>query len=325
MISVILNVYNGEKYIKRCVDSVLSQTYTDYELLIVDDGSSDSTAFIIDEYAAKNKKVKAFHTENKGLSGSRRYGLEKVSGEYLIFIDCDDWVENNWLRKLNDAIVNSHSDIAICEYYEEHTKGQVYVEIENRENIDDYARDLIYGRTWNVVWNKLIKTSIIRKYKINFFEVLRYWEDVPFSISYSLYCKKIAYVHQPLYHYDKTNESSLTATEGDNIKFNLCRVKSVKMIEKHLVLSGKDKKFENDLIWLKLWIKDAFIRYDKGYERIKLWRESFPEVNKAWREYTHGKFSIIFWALEHNWGSLVVLNGLYWNFRHNVRKILIRK
>ena len=104
---------------------------------------------------------------------------------------------------------------------------------------------------------------------LNFFEVLRYWEDVPFSISYSLYCNKIAYVHEPLYHYDKTNETSLTATEGDNIDFNICRVKSVGMIDYHLSLSGKKNIFEKDLIWLKHWIKDAFVRYEKNKERIE--------------------------------------------------------
>ena len=119
MISVILNVYNGEKYISRCIESVLAQNYNDIELIIVDDGSKDNTAFLADQYALKDDRIKVYHTENKGLSGSRRYGLEKVTGEYLIFIACDDWVESNWLSRLYDAIVVSHSDLAICEYYEE--------------------------------------------------------------------------------------------------------------------------------------------------------------------------------------------------------------
>lgn len=83
MISIILNVYNGEKYIKRCVESVLAQTYQNFELLIIDDGSTDSTAKIIDSYPP-TVNVKVFHTENKGLSGSRRYGLSKVSGEFIL-------------------------------------------------------------------------------------------------------------------------------------------------------------------------------------------------------------------------------------------------
>lgn len=322
MISIILNVYNGEKYISRCVDSVLSQDYDNIELIIVDDGSKDNTAFLADQYALKDDRINVYHTENKGSSGSRRYGLEKVTGEYLIFIDCDDWVESNWLSRLYDAIVVSHSDLAICEYYEEYANGQKRVQIVGHDKVEEYTRDLMYGRTWNVVWNKLIKTSIVREHGLNFFEVLRYWEDVPFSISYSLYCNKIAYVHEPLYHYDKTNESSLTATEGDNIDFNICRVKSVGMIDYHLSLSGKNIIFEKDLIWLKHWIKDAFVRYKKNKERIELWRSSFPEVNSKWRIYTKGKFSFVFWALEHNFKYLVLLNGYYWSIRHKIRKVI---
>lgn len=322
MISVILNVYNGEKYISRCVDSVLAQDYDDIELIIVDDGSKDNTAFLADQYVSKDDRVKVYHTENKGLSGSRRFGLSKVKGDYLIFIDCDDWVESDWLCKLHDAMITSHSDLAICEYYEEYAKNQKHIRIAEHELVEDYTRDLIYGRTWNVVWNKLIKTNIVREHDLNFFEVLRYWEDVPFSISYSLYCNKIAYVNEPLYHYDKTNESSLTATEGDNIEYNICRVRSVDMIEYHMALSGRNATFENDLIWLKHWIKEAFVRYRKNYERIKLWRSSFPEVNSKWRFYTKGKFSYVFWALEHNYICLVLLNGYYWKLRHGIRKIV---
>lgn len=85
MISVILNVYNGEKYISRCIESVLAQNYNDIELIIVDDGSKDNTAFLADQYALKDDRIKVYHTENKGLSGSRRYGLEKVTGKFNIY------------------------------------------------------------------------------------------------------------------------------------------------------------------------------------------------------------------------------------------------
>lgn len=321
MISIILNVYNGEKYIKRCVESVLSQTYQNFELLIIDDGSTDSTAKIIDSYPSSFVNVKVFHTENKGLSGSRRYGLSKVSGEFLIFIDCDDWVEPNWLESLISNLQKQNADLAICNYFEDYSGHSSHIEVCKREQISDYVSDLMHGRTWCVVWNKLVKTEIIRKNGIDFFEHLRYWEDVPFSVSYALYCNRIAFVQQPLYHYVKTNEESLTATDKHQISFNECRVKAVRMIEKHLKLSGKSQIYESDLLWLKFWIKNEFILHTVSKERVELWRISFPEMNKVWRKFT-GKFILKYWALEHGINWYVLLNGKYWQFRHQIKAIL---
>lgn len=321
MISIILNVYNGEKYIKRCIDSILFQTYHNFELLIVDDGSTDATAKIIDNYPPTSGKVKVFHTENKGLSGSRRFGLSKAIGEYLIFIDCDDWVEPDWLECLITAIQEQNADLAICDYFEDYSGHSKYIEVCTREFVQDYVGDLMHGRTWCVVWNKLIKTDIVRRYNIEFLENLRYWEDVPFSVSYALYCNRIAYVHNPLYHYIKTNSESLTATDNHQIAFNKCRVKAVEMIEKHLRLSGKTVMYENDLLWLKFWIKNEFIFHSVSRERIELWRFSFPEINKSWRKFT-GRFVMKYWALEHRLDLYVLLNGKYWGLRHKIKTIL---
>lgn len=325
MITVILNVYNGEKYLPRCVDSVLEQSFQDFELILVDDGSKDKTPLLADEYTLKDARVKVYHTENKGLSGSRRFGLSKAIGDYCIFIDCDDWVEKDWLRCLYEAVEKNQADIAICEYNEVYSKTNRHIQVINRESVADYIKDLIHGRTWCVVWNKLIKTSIIKDNEINFIEKLRYWEDVPFSVSYALYCHRIAFVNRVLYNYNKTNEESLTATEWggkmDNTAFNHCRVKAVTMIEHHMNRAKCLSMYENDLVWLKLWIKDSFIRYDKSVERVKMWRNSFPEVNSKWRIYTNGRFSILYWALQHNIYSLIAINNWYWKVRHFVKSI----
>lgn len=321
MISVILNVYNGEQYIKRCIDSILGQTYKDYELLVIDDGSTDSTARILDEYAVIYEKLKVYHTENKGVGGSRLYGLSKVKGEYMISIDSDDWVESTWLEQLHAAIVNQNADMAICDYYEEHEGRKKMVEIAEHEKVSDFTKDMIHGRTWAVLWNKLIKTSLVKDKEIKFLEQLRYWEDIPFVVSYSLYCQKIAYVHIPLYHYVKTNNESLTAIEKNQIPFNQCRVKAVEMIEEHLRKSGMQNVFVNDMLWIKYWIKDQFILHVVTKERMKLWHTSFPEVNKDWRLLI-GKFSLKYWALEHGFDWYVLMNGKYWQLRHKIKAFL---
>lgn len=199
MITVILNVYNGEKYLSRCIDSVLAQSFQDFELILVDDGSKDRTPLLADNYASKDGRIRVFHTENKGLSGSRRFGLSKAMGDYCIFIDCDDWVEKDWLKILYEAITINQADIAICDYTEIHATSKNHIHVANRECVSDYVKDLIHGRTWCVVWNKLIKTSLIRENEINFIEHLRYWEDVPFSIAYALYSQRVAFVPPPCF------------------------------------------------------------------------------------------------------------------------------
>ena len=100
IISVIVPVYNAEKYLKRCVDSILSQSFSDFELLLIDDGSSDLSGLFCDEYAIADKRVSAFHTDNNGVSGARQYGLNIAKGKYIQFIDSDDWIEQDCFEKL---------------------------------------------------------------------------------------------------------------------------------------------------------------------------------------------------------------------------------
>lgn len=322
MISIILNVYNGEKYLTTCVTSILAQTYANFELLIINDGSTDNTSIIAKSFQAKDKRIIVYNTENKGLSGSRHFGLGKVNGEYIIFIDCDDYIETTFLENLYNALVSQNADMAICEYYEEYQDYKKQIHIQEHFQTEDYTKDLIRGRTWNVVWNKLIRTDIVRQNQISFPAGIRYWEDVPFSVCYSLYCNKIAYVHEPLYHYVKSNTESLTATEGTNLKFNQDRVKILPIIEEHLKSTHKYPQFEEDILWLKFWIKDTFIRHKVNKQRINLWYNSFPEVNRRWKEYTHS-FSLYYWSLANKVNIYIYFSYWYWETRHIIKRLIL--
>lgn len=114
IISVIVPVYNVEKYIHKCVDSILSQTFTDFELFLVDDGSPDNCGKICDEYAAKDNRIIVIHKENGGLSDARNVAIEKASGEYLTFVDSDDYVSDNHLESLYNALIDNNADIAVA-------------------------------------------------------------------------------------------------------------------------------------------------------------------------------------------------------------------
>ena len=113
-VSVIVPVYNVEKYIHRCVDSILGQTFSDLELIRVDDGSPDNCPSICDEYAAKDNRVRVIHQENRGLSAARNAGLDVMAGEFVSFVDSDDWLEDSFLEVMLKHIWNEESDIAMC-------------------------------------------------------------------------------------------------------------------------------------------------------------------------------------------------------------------
>ena len=114
MISVIVPVYNVEKYLDRCVKSILSQSFSDFELLLVDDGSPDRCGEMCDEYAKGDSRIKAFHKRNGGLSDARNFGIEKALGEYLMFVDSDDYIHEQMLETLHRLITENDADLAVC-------------------------------------------------------------------------------------------------------------------------------------------------------------------------------------------------------------------
>lgn len=190
MISVIVPVYNVEKYLSRCIDSVLMQTFTDFELLLVDDGSPDNSGMICDEYALKDVRVKVLHQENKGLSGARNAGIENSVGNYVVFIDSDDYVKDNYLCNLLQILPDDISGMGFA------VQGCIKC-FENGERIKIttlsprtyYPEEIEHLFTrekdvWGVfsACAKLFERTFLNKYSIRFDETLHFTEDVPFVL-----------------------------------------------------------------------------------------------------------------------------------------------
>ena len=128
-ISVIVPVYNVELYLRRCIDSILAQTFTDFELLLVDDGSTDRSGEICDDYARKDMRVGVFHNKNHGVAYTRQFGLEHVTAEYFAFVDSDDFIDQQYLFLLFKEINSSQSDMTVCAYNEIGQNGKRFVVI----------------------------------------------------------------------------------------------------------------------------------------------------------------------------------------------------
>ena len=152
MISVIVPVYNTEKYLHRCVDSILAQTFTDFELLLIDDGSTDKSGAICDEYAQKDSRVRVFHKENGGVSSARNVGLKNGRGEWISFVDSDDWVKKNFLDKL---IVNSENVDLGCVGFIQIEDKLKYRNVDYEGSASEGFRIFFENRILGFLWNKL--------------------------------------------------------------------------------------------------------------------------------------------------------------------------
>lgn len=213
MVSVIVPVFNAEKSLKKTIESILTQTYTDFELILIDDGSSDSSFNICKSYAKSDSRVIAVHKENGGVSSARNLGLTKASGEYVAFVDADDWVGPEYLNNLVSAAETKAADLVInyAEVYL-HGKGEKenYPEqlIENKDYTSLFLQnDLIWHTS---PWSKLFKLETIIKSAIKFPENINIGEDAIFLYYYLLICSRIKVICTCDYNYQADCEGSLT-------------------------------------------------------------------------------------------------------------------
>ncbi len=212
-VSVIVPVYNVEKYLKKCLDSLISQTFMDIEIILVDDGSKDNSGIICDEYAKKDERIKVFHKQNEGLSLTRKFGVEKAVGEYIAFIDSDDYAENNFLYEMYSAIKENDADIAECDYtvFSEKMRRRKFLYnapcVKEREDFlnDIVKKTIIYGETAIIVWNKIYKreyiTSLVKNYGVSPLE------DYIFNIQYYVGVNKYVYINNSLINYRQVQNS----------------------------------------------------------------------------------------------------------------------
>lgn len=204
LVSIIMPVYNGEKHIENTIKSIKNQIYTNFELIIVNDGSTDKTQKICEKYK-KTINMKLINKVNEGVSVARNTGIKNASGEYITFIDSDDLYHRNYINKLCDEIISKSSDWVICNYsyFEKINKDIIFEGKINTKK--DVIEKLQKQFLFNQLWNKIYKTQIIKKNKITFDKTTDLGEDAIFNIEYLKYCKKINNIPEALYKYRITD------------------------------------------------------------------------------------------------------------------------
>lgn len=212
LISVVVPIYNVEQFLRKCLESIINQSYRNIEIILVDDGSTDQCPAICEEYKKIDQRIKVIHKKNGGLSDARNIGIDAAQGEYLVFVDSDDYIHMDMIKKLYEIIIKDSSDLAICNYKVVDEYGSV-LETSKRETRDE----LIIGEKefWEeyynnqngyyiVAWNKLYKKSLFLKER---YDVGKIHEDELICHRIIAQCKKISCLEEQLYFYLKRNNS----------------------------------------------------------------------------------------------------------------------
>lgn len=222
LISVIIPVYNVERYLRQCVDSVLAQSYTNYEILLIDDGSVDDSAQMCDTYAEQNKNIRVFHKSNGGASSARNIGIKEATGKYIFFLDSDDWLEPTVFEKMITVAKKENADLVFCEAQAIDDEGKIEY-IDNYSYKEQYPTDDSFSTMMNmmdrkefhvVIWMLLIDREIFTKNSLLFEEGIMY-EDM--ILSYQLYClsHRSAHVRQKLYNRRYRSNSVMTSKKTE--------------------------------------------------------------------------------------------------------------
>lgn len=311
MISVIVPVYNVSNYLERCVQSLLDQSYADFELILVDDGSTDDSGQLCDQLAQQDQRIKVIHKPNGGLSDARNAGLEVASGQWLSFVDSDDWVEPDFLQKLHAAAVQSDAEVAICAYALTYDRqpcrsvliGKASVVMVSERALEDI---LTYQRFGGVMtWNKLYKKDLFIKQQIRFPKG-KVHEDNFTTYKTYYYANKVAYIDEALYNYyqrdngimaEQFSEKRYHAVEAAQEARQFVNDKTVKLApaaEFNLLMSyvtllhrlhqGRAVK-QYQQMWRKTMraivaMRPAMLNnhYVRRKDRLRLWLASWPRV-----------------------------------------------
>lgn len=212
-LTIIIPTYNSEKYIEKCIISILKQTYTNLEIIIIDDNSSDNTYEICQKIQKNDLRIKLLrNSKNVGVSITRNLGIDIATGEYITFVDSDDYIEENLYEKLIEKIENENIDIAMCNFYMELNSKDTRINGENKEMVLDKGKILDYmflpDYYCGFVWNKIYKTDIIKSNNLRFDNNIFICEDMLFNCQYIGKIEKGFYTTAKLYHYIQRTNSS---------------------------------------------------------------------------------------------------------------------
>lgn len=262
-ISIIIPVYNVEKYIRQCIDSVLDQTFKDFELILVDDGSTDNSGEILDEYGKKDSRVIAIHKKNEGCPAARNDGLKAGQGDYIYLMDSDDYLEPDTLEAMYESAVKNDADVVIADHYEFKQDGQQKVVrlfskefvTDDPKIISDLQNTVLYycyspyftpeskGLGLAAPWTKLVRSELILNNNLLFDpDVKGIFDDGLFALNVFEYAKKVTYIQKLTYHYRILPGSLIHRYNKNRIQINEIIFKKIRDFQSR---NNKNEDFKN--------------------------------------------------------------------------------
>lgn len=289
-VSIIVPVYGVEKYIDKCLDSLVKQSLKEIEVIVVNDGTKDNSQKIIDKYVKKYPdKIKSFIKENGGQGSARNYGLEKVSGEYIGYVDSDDFIEKDMYKKLYNKAKEKDYDIVVCGNYnvsEDYQNKNVDVFI-NNYNTD--LENIFFGKM--AVWNKIYKRDILIKNKLEFKEKVWY-EDLAFTLKAIMNSNTFAFIDEPLYDYLIREGSTMN---NSNVQRNLEILDAFNDILSYIKHNKKEEYFSKieflaiDHIYISAIVRVLKADADKNIKKETI-EKLIDYMNKKFPNYKSNKY-----------------------------------
>lgn len=271
LVSIIVPVFNSDKYLKNCINSIVNQSYRNLEILLIDDGSTDQSGQICDEYAQKDGRIRIFHNTNHGVSYSRNCGLWHMHGEYVAFIDSDDLVNAKYIENL---LKNRFCDLVISEIVEINCNGVQRIKKINQLKLkNDFSSDYSSLMPFLLApWGKLYKAEIISKHQIFFPEDISWREDQVFNARYCMFVKQYSFNNDAKYYYLLRTEDNLSQLASIQID-NIIGMKKILLEEKQFFyarINSPEMVFCDYCI--SFWLR-ANGSYDAFLKRIKIIKE----------------------------------------------------
>lgn len=300
MISVIVPIYNIKQYISKCFESIINQTYKDMEIILVDDGSTDGSELICDAYAKKDDRIKVIHKKNEGAVRARKTGLENATGDYIAYVDGDDWIEHDMIAKLYDALTEQKVDIAMCGRFEDtgDTQRPVYHGLSEGRYDKQALMDIVYPNMivngaffeWGIfpgLWDKLFRRECLEEYHFAVDDRLTMGDDAACTYPCLLNADSIYILHECLYHYRQSMTSMVKRTSDkvyEREKFEILYETVMDSLTKYKHIFDLRKQWREYLLFLMVPRADSLYR---GIEELG-YLFPFPNVKKGSRVIIYG-------------------------------------
>lgn len=289
LISVVVPIYNVEKYLDKCVSSIVNQSYTNLEIILVDDGSTDNSGKLCEKWIQEDERIRVIHKENGGLSSARNEGLKIAQGEYIVFVDSDDYIEKDIIKICYEQICTANVDLIIFGYrtLNENYKTILDYKFEEKEyNVFKLNKDfynMISNSSFGYVWNKMYKIKILKSNELIFNTEIDKREDLIFNLSLLKYIKKFKYINNIGYNYLQRSTSLLHSNsliESNNIKkyFDILSTFSINGVDFDYIRSYLYLQYSSDCI-----VKNIFNNIELNFKEKAIYTNKLFNIMKNYK------------------------------------------